>query len=119
MVSETDRLAATLTFISTFGQLAAEVIGRIYGGEVLKFELTEARSMPILFGIEHVGAAVLHTVINRVDFALRTGAVDAARDLADEALLARLLGHSWKSAVAGLREAVRRRRDARHNGRAV
>jgi adenine-specific DNA-methyltransferase len=119
MISEADRLAAALTFISTFGQLAGEVIGRVYGGGVLKFELTEARSMPILFGDYYREAGDLQTVAQRVDFALRVGAVDVARDLTDEALLARVLGPSWKSAVAELREAVRHRREARQKGRAV
>jgi len=119
VVSETDRLIAVLTFISTFGQLAGEVIGRVYGGGVLKFELTEARSMPILFGLYDRDAGVLQTAAQRVNFALRAGAIDAARDLADEALLARVLGPSWKPGVAGLREAVRQRREARHTGRAL
>jgi adenine-specific DNA-methyltransferase len=118
-VSETDRLAAALTFISTFGQLAGEVIGRVYGGGVLKFELSEARSMPILVGLYHQDVGILRTVAQRVNFALRAGAVDAARDLADEALLARVFGPSWKTAAAALREAVRQRREARHTGRAV
>jgi adenine-specific DNA-methyltransferase len=95
IVSDVEKLAAALTFISTFGQLAGEVIGRVYGGGVLKFELSEARSMPILSGLD-ADAAVLHAVAHRVDFALRAGAVDAARDLADEALLSRVLGPSWK-----------------------
>jgi adenine-specific DNA-methyltransferase len=119
IISDVEKLAAALTFISTFGQLAGEVIGRVYGGGVLKFELTEARSMPILSRLAPCDAAVLHAVAHRVDFALRAGAVDAARDLADEVLLSRVLGPSWKSAVAGLREAVRQRREARHRGGAV
>jgi hypothetical protein len=118
-VSEVDKMAAALTFISTFGQLAGEVIGRVYGGGVLKFELAEARSMPVLSGMDCGGDAVLRTVAHRVDIALRAGAVDAARDLADEALLSPVLGPSWESGVAELREAVHRRREERHNGRAV
>ncbi len=118
-VSEIDKVVASLTFISTFGQLAGEVIGRVYGGGVLKFELTEARLMPVLLGVDERDEAVFPLVVDRVDSALRAGAVDVARDLADEALLARVLGPSWKSAVAELREAVRQRREARHTGRAV
>jgi adenine-specific DNA-methyltransferase len=117
--SEIDRMGAALTFISTFGQLAGEGIGRVYGGGVLKFELTEARQMPILSRSECGDDTVLHKALHKVDAALRAGAVDGARDLADEALLPRVLGPSWKSAVAELREAVWQRRDARHNGRAV
>jgi adenine-specific DNA-methyltransferase len=119
IVSEVDKVAAVLTFISTFGQLAGEAIGRVYGGGVLKFELTEARLMPVLSVLDHRAAPVLQTAAHRVDFALRAGAVDAARELADEALLSRVLGLSWKSAVAELREALRERRYARQSGRAV
>ncbi len=93
MVSEVDKAVAALTFISTFGQLAGEVIGRVYGGGVLKFELTEARLMPILSGVDHRDV-VLQAVGHRVDLALRAGAFDAARDLADEALLPPILGPS-------------------------
>jgi hypothetical protein len=119
IVSDIEKLAATLTLISTLGQLAAEVIGRVYGGGLLKFELTEARSMPILSGIDFHDDAVLQTVAHKVDIALRAGAVDVARDLADETLLPCVLGPSWRLGVAELREAVRHRRDARQNGRIV
>jgi adenine-specific DNA-methyltransferase len=118
-VSDADRLVAALTFISSFGQLAGEIIGRVYGGGVLKFELTEARLMPTLFGLCQHDAGVLHAAAQKVNFALRAGAIDTARDLADEALLARVLGPSWRAGVAGLREAVRQRREARRTGRAV
>jgi hypothetical protein len=118
-VSEIDKVVASLTFISTFGQLAGEVIGRVYGGGVLKFELTEARLMPVLSGVDHRDDAVFAEVAGRVDSALRAGAADVARDLVDEVLLSRVLGPSWRSAVRELREVVRQRRDARHNGRAV
>jgi adenine-specific DNA-methyltransferase len=118
-ISEIDKMVAALTFISTFGQLAGEGIGRVYGGGVLKFELTEARQMPVLSGSGCGDETVLHRAFRKVDAALRAGAVDAARDLADEALLPRILGPSWNVGVAELREAVRHRRDARHNGRAV
>lgn len=119
IVSEAEKLAAALTFISTFGQLAGEAIGRVYGGGVLKFELAEARLMPVLSVLDHCDVLVLQTAARKVDFALRAGAVDAARELADEALLSRLLGLSWRSAVAELREALRERRHARHSGRAL
>jgi adenine-specific DNA-methyltransferase len=118
-VSEVDKMVASLTFVSTFGQLAGEVIGRVYGGGVLKFELTEARLMPVLSRFDHRDDALFPSVANKVDSALKAGAIDVARDLADEALLSRLAGPSWRSAVTELREVVRQRRDARHNGRAV
>jgi adenine-specific DNA-methyltransferase len=119
IVSEAEKLAAVLTFVSTFGQLAGEAIGRVYGGGVLKFELADARLMPVLAVLDHRDLPVLQTAAHRVDFALRAGAVDAAQELADEALLSRVLGSSWRSGVAELREALRDRRHARHSGRAL
>jgi len=40
------RMSAVSSFVSTFGQLSAELQGRTYGGGVLKFELKEARAFP-------------------------------------------------------------------------
>jgi hypothetical protein len=114
-VGDDRKIAAALSLISSFGQLAAEQIGRVYGGGVLKFELCDARRIPILFATPGATTAVLL----KVDAALRAGEDDLARDLADEALLRPLLGSTWKSATTQMQEDLRRARDARHNGRAT
>lgn len=97
-VGQGQRNAAALTMISTFGQLAAERLGRSYGGGLLKFELREARSMPVLpCATPHLDECIL-----LVDGALRRGRRDEARFIADEALLLPILGDRFAAVVAAL-----------------
>lgn len=108
-VSHEQRIAAALSMISTFGQLAAERIGRSYGGGVLKFELTEARQMPIL----PPRNAPLDLPLLLADQALRLGDRETARDIADEALIAPVLGETWQQSVSAMASELRRRRAVR------
>lgn len=103
------QIAASLSMLSTFGQLAAERIGRSYGGGLLKFELMDARRMPIL----PAGAQPLEAALGMADEALRAGDRDRARALADKALIAPLLGRAWKSGVAQLEVELTTARSAR------
>jgi hypothetical protein len=105
-VSQDRRTAAALTMISTFGQLAAERLGRSYGGGVLKLELREARSMPVL----HCDSRRLNEWFLLVDKALRRGDRDNARLLADEALLLPILGGRFVDVVSSLNDELRSRR---------
>lgn len=91
-VTSDQRMAAALSLISTFGQLAAEQIGRSYGGGVLKFEIRDARKLPVL----HPTGDSLVGPFNRADEALRRGDADVAREEADLALVAPLLGQNWR-----------------------
>ncbi|WP_173420212.1 N-6 DNA methylase [Ensifer adhaerens] len=113
---EPDKIAAVLTFISTFGQWFAEGLGRAYGGGVLKFELQEARKFPILPSSGFASPAALM----EIDAALRRGDGELARNLADEALIAPLLGPSWRGVTRDMKRildvarAARRRGEGRH-----
>ena len=97
--TRTQRMAAALSTISTFGQLAAERVGRSYGGGLLKFELTDARRMPVL----PAEAAAVHRSFPRADVALRSGDLGTAGALADEAVVAPLLGPGWRPLVEEMR----------------
>jgi len=97
------RNALALSMVSTFGQLAAERVGRSYGGGVLKFELYEARSMPVLVPPEGISDSVLELA----DAAVRAGRWDLARAIADEALLTPVIGKSWAVAASDLWEDLR------------
>lgn len=103
------QLASSLSLLSTFGQLAAERIGRSYGGGVLKFELLEARSLPIL---PAAGGSLEESFV-LADHALRDGDRDAAREIADRALLRPLLGRGWQSEVDLMNCELRSRQHAR------
>ena len=107
--SEESRIAAALTMISTFGQLAAERVGRSYGGGVLKFELADARRMPILPSTK----SSLRAPITEADLALRKGDREAARTIADKALIAPLLGRPWCTVVRTMELELTQRRAAR------
>lgn len=105
------RQTASLSLLTTFGQLAAERIGRSYGGGLLKFELKDARGFPILPVQEGVQAAFA-----LADSALVAGDVAEATRIADEALLAPLSA-DWETIVGQLREEIHARRELRR-GRA-
>lgn len=109
-VSHQDRCAAALTLVSTFGQLAAEQLGRTYGGGVLKFELTDARRLPVLLP----GEEIAEPSLTFVDLALRSGKMGAARQAADQVLLPRIFGRSWRSAVEEMSRDLARLRADRH-----
>lgn len=104
-----ERLVVTLSMISSFGQLAAEHIGRTYGGGVLKFELTDTRRFPILFrkGIRAQAA------FTKADRAIRSGDMDKARRIADALLLPSIFGASWESAAEEMMAEALRMRSVR------
>lgn len=109
--SASQRLAALLTPLSTFGQLAAELNGRAYGGGVLKFELSEARRFPILAE----AMAFSPQLVEQVDCALRNGRREEAAQLVDEAFMPGLFGSTWKVANECMRQELARLRAFRRN----
>lgn len=103
--------AALLTPISTFGQLAAEIAGRAYGGGVLKFELYEARRFPILAESSVFSSGL----VAQVDSALRNGQREKATQLVDEAFMPGLIGTAWKVANELMRQELARLRARRRS----
>lgn len=111
-VSERDQVAAILTMASTFGQLAGERLGRVYGGGVLKFELRDARSLPVLPVADDADSFILE----EVDAALRKGDMENAQAAADRAVLPAICGSAWQTAAEELRGELSERRKARRTG---
>ncbi len=99
------RMAAALSMISTFGALAAERLGRVYGGGLLKFELIDARRMPILLCDTELRGA-----FRRANEALIGGDVEGARLIADEAMLAPVAETDWRDYAAEMGEELQRLR---------
>ena len=104
-----DRLTLSLSMISSFGQLAAERVGRSYGGGLLKFELVDARRFPIL--LRKSGPA--EATFAKADSAIRAGALHRARRIADELLLPLIFGSSWEHAASEMMEEVSQMRAVR------
>lgn len=113
-ISEAQRMAIPLSMVTTFGQLAAEGIGRGYGGGVLKFELKEARIFPVL----PAAAPIDKDELRYVDEAMRRGDYELARNLADDILMPNLLGRQWRSEVSHLSEILKEARKSRRAGTA-
>lgn len=83
---------ACVSMLTTYSQLHAEALGRVYGGGVLKFELKDAKNLPLLMP----KIPIPSSVFARVDTALRAGAVETARALADAAVLPEFFGKRWR-----------------------
>jgi adenine-specific DNA methylase len=116
-VSISQRMAAALTMVSTFGQLAAERLGRSYGGGVLKFEINEARRMPALM-CGPLTQQDLRDSYWLVDRALRDGDRELARVIADKLLLTPLLGVHSDKLIAEMNAELKARR-SRRQGRSL
>lgn len=98
-VSVAVRRAAVLSTLTTFGLVAAERFGRAYSGGVLKFELKDARRLPIL----PIEGLVDEALFRRVDIALRDGARESARELVDSAAMKLFFAGSFGSVLEDLR----------------
>ncbi|SOC22091.1 N-6 DNA methylase [Rhodobacter maris] len=107
-----DRMVASLSMISSFGQLAAERIGRAYGGGVLKFELTDARRFPILTAARYCTKADFESA----DKAIRSGDFEQARAVADRLLLPAVFGSAWELAAEEMMKEALKMRSARRGG---
>lgn len=110
--SNEERFAAVLSLYSTFGQLFAEAIGRGYSGGLLKFELREARALPVL----PVSASITTEVMEGFDAALRAGEHEQARAIADHATVAPVLGRDFHAQLEELENTLRIARTSRRHG---
>lgn len=72
--------------------LGGELVGRSYGGGILKLEPREARRLPLPSPESLVTAEDLRAVVPQIGVALRKGDIDRAVELVDDALLIRHLG---------------------------
>lgn len=84
-LSKTDKKLISLSLLSTFSQISAEICGRSYGSGALKHEPREAEKIEILIPELHhrtVGAG-----FDRVDRMLRNGNLAEARQFVDHLIL--------------------------------
>lgn len=111
----TDPRALAASFYSSMTMLSAELVGRSYGGGVLKLEPTEAERL-----IVPRPSARHARLLDEVDVLLRARRYDDLTQLVDQAILVEDLGVA-PGAIKKLREAVTRlrgRRRARGTSRA-
>ncbi|CDX41180.1 putative N-6 DNA methylase [Mesorhizobium plurifarium] len=84
-------LAVCASMLTTFTQLEAERLGRVYGGGLLKFELKDARRLPLLLPAISIGKQDFE----RVDYLMRTEGQEAATQVADEIIMPHFFGADW------------------------
>ena len=110
--AETWRRTCAVSILSTFSQLSGELQGRSYGAGVLKHEPSEARRIRLVLP-DFNSLEDPDRVFDKADTALRDGAPDAAREVADEFVLAALDGAAraeMKTVLSAALTAARRRR---------
>jgi len=76
---------ATISLLTTFSQLSAELVGRRYGSGVLKHEPRDAERIQIL--LPQADEAEVDHILLKVDTVLRAGDGEAARRIANAAIL--------------------------------
>lgn len=98
-IDEGLKRSASLTLISSFGQLVAEKVGRFYGGGVLKFEINEARKLPVFRG----EGLFSESLYNRVDELIKGGESAQACDLVDSIIFSVVFQDDWKIALKNVK----------------
>ena len=111
-LSKTEKKMISLSLLSTFSQISAEICGRSYGAGALKHEPREAEKIEILIPELHhrkVGAA-----FNRVDRMLRDGNFTEARQFVDILLLSAIESEDVPTKAALLASGLEQLKSHRH-----
>jgi adenine-specific DNA-methyltransferase len=90
--SEKDLKLATISILSTFSQISAEIEGRTYGAGVLKHEPSEAAKIKLL--MPEVETKKIDSTLKKIDEYIRQGLHQQARKQADEFLLEQYSGET-------------------------
>jgi adenine-specific DNA-methyltransferase len=110
---QVNRRLVSLSLMTSYSQLSAELNGRPYGGGVLKMEPRGARQLNLVLP-PHLTNETVSCVFDECDSRVRIGAINDATALADDFLLKPLLGAMWISARNELRDALANARALRY-----
>lgn len=110
-VTDKEIASILLTPISTFGQISAEIIGRSYGGGVLKFELSEVKLLPII-----PAKAFKNFPLDSVDDLMKKGDLAQATMVVDEVVMSYFFGDKKRSALLSMKENLNILRERRRGG---
>lgn len=84
-LSKTEQKLLSLSLLSTFSQISAEICGRSYGSGALKHEPREAEKILVL--MPRIHQKTVCAAFSRVDRLLRNGNLSEARQFVDQLLL--------------------------------
>lgn len=104
---------ASISMLTTFSQLSAEIEGRTYGSGVLKHEPSEAAKIRLFMPGNRTTSAI-NDCLSRVDRLIRGKSFDAARREADTLVFGKAFMSKNKSMFEGLRRALDAARTRRY-----
>ena len=107
-LTQAERKLASISILSSFSQLSAEIEGRSYGSGILKNEPGEAKEICIIMPSD-VSSNQINKCFAEIDALLRIKSFDKARHKADELVLKRY-GHQTIDKLAATLELLRARR---------
>ena len=107
-----NRRLLTISILSTFSQLSAEIEGRAYGSGVLKHELREAGRIQLVLP-RLVSAKEVRKTFRLIDQLLRAGKSATAQKAADRFISKCLPGVITKEALERMRQDLRYLRQRR------
>jgi hypothetical protein len=105
-VSSTESMLLSLSLLSTFSQISAEICGRSYGSGALKHEPREAEKIQVLMPRLH--KRVISSAFRRADKLIRSGNLVEARQFVDQLLLSPLGGEDVYASAALLDSALQK-----------
>jgi len=111
-VNKTIRRLTSLSLLSTFSQISAEISGRSYGSGALKHEPREAERIEVLLPKLH--QKTISSAFNRVDRLLRNGNLNEAQQFVDHLLLGALRVESINTKAQLLHAGLRQLKAHRH-----
>ena len=103
-ISPATQMAASVSILSTFSQISAELVGRRYGSGVLKHEPRDAERIALL--MPPFSEVEVTEIFHEVDHLLRTGRPEEAQAAADIHILERLGVEDVKAVAADLNTAL-------------
>jgi adenine-specific DNA-methyltransferase len=112
VVTPLQRKLSSLSILSTFSQVIAELEGRAYGGGILKHEIREARRLALLLPSE-CSVQDIREAWRSANDALKAGNPLRARAIADELVLKPVLGQFYSQRLATLKVVLSSLRTAR------
>lgn len=114
-VTPQEQKLLSISLLSTFSQISAELVGRRYGSGVLKHEPRDAERIQVL--MPDCPLKQVDQIYARIDKSLRSGQHDEAQAIADHFLLGRY--DLPKNALGELRDALISMRERRRPNRSV
>jgi adenine-specific DNA methylase len=112
--SKIKALAASISLLSTYSQLSAEIEGRTYGSGALKHEPSEAKRIRLIMP-RNLNARVVNETYKRIDKLLRNNNHKEARLIADAFVLGALVNRRGDKILKTMDKALRDARARRYD----